>query len=225
MMARNILPIIFLTLSALAFTSCTQSGDELIAGDNTQASNTKDPNVVYDTRFPFPVWTDEFGEMHFDIDIDNCDAPTHNELMANIVGKGLMLDKNYCYREIGNSTDGYTPTLDVLNFITVVGGDANPRFFIDSDTKATIFYMWKALPGTVPDEELDVLHHSIENIGFSYDGGKLNLHFLGKYKVIKTTPEELWLGYESEFMKNFIRYIVVAREEVELWHKLYTDPQ
>lgn len=195
-------------------------------GDGTIEESEK-PN--HDERFPFAVWTDEAGIVHFDVKLDeNGSYPAKDVVLRNLAGNGWELDKCYTYQYSGPVDNKYEYRLLEDDFIFgVVGGDASPKFFFTDEENAIHYYRWDGACTGQP--ELGE-HFATDNVPYSYDAksGVLDCNILGWYKVIVSTPTELWLGTGNDPSKEpyyyqFVRYVKASPETVAAWNEKYTD--
>lgn len=207
---------------------CTS--DEADTPDIPNGGEIEEPdNKTYDERFPFPVWTDEAGIMHFDVKLDDKGKyPAKDVVLRNLAGTGWELDKCYTYDWQGASSGPFRYIFHEDNYIYgLVGGDASPKFFFADEENAIHYYRWDGACTGQP--ELGE-HFATDNVPYSYDAksGVLDCNILGWYRVIVSTPTELWLGLGDDPSKEpyyyqFVRYVKASPEMVAAWNEKYTD--
>lgn len=217
------LSTLILAASVIFGTGC-QSEPEF-AATTGEGSRTEETKIEYDARFPFPVWTDESGEMHFEF--NEVKTPAANDLFANIVGKGWDIEKTYEY-SVKEAHAGYPRQIsfDEFNYYhCYVGNMAAPHYFIDSRDFGTIFSDITLIPGTVPDEQLGDRIKEIKQERFSYDEttGEVKFHLWSGFRVAWSTPTELWLySAGSNCDVTIFKIKAASAEEVAGWHMTYS---
>lgn len=182
-----------------------------------------------DERFPFAVWTDDAGIMHFDVKLDdNGTYPAKDVVLGNLAGSGWELDKCYTYLYYGPKNNKYEYHFVESDYIYhLVGGDASPKFFFTDDENAVEYYRWDG--DCIGEPELGE-HFATDNVAYGYDGksGVLDCSILRWYRVIVSTPTELWLGYghdpsKEPYYYQFVRYVKASPETVAAWNEKYTE--
>lgn len=217
------------TLLSILAAGC--ASEEILTPDTPTDDGSKAlPGATsYDERFPFAVWTDEAGIMHFDVMLDENGAyPAKEVVLSNLAGNGWELDKCYTYLYYGPENNKYEYRFVESDYIYhLVGGDASPKFFFTDKENAVHYYRWDG--DCTGQPELGE-HFATDNVPYSYDAksGVLDCSILGWYKVIVSTPTELWLGTghdpsKEPYYYQFVRYVKASPETVAAWNEKYTD--
>lgn len=205
------------------FWACNESEPELVA-DVDEGSRTEETTIEYDSRFPFPVWTDESGDMHFEF--DEVKPPTADELFGNLVGKGWDIDIAYHYF-VQDAFAGYprqTGFNEYNYYWGWVGNADTPHYFIDSTESGVLFHIVTPVPGTVPEEELGIRFPEIlrEPLEYNETTGVLNFNYWSGFRVALSTPSELWIY--KEICSDVIIYKIkaVSEDDVARWYESYS---
>lgn len=202
--------------------ACSQSEPAIPVADD-EGSRTETDNRDYDARFPVPVWTDDEGVMHLDMDLNNYEAPAKDKLMANLCGHGWELGKFYKFEVYSDSTFKFHEA----DAVSIWGGDAHLRYFVDDNsyTLYSVHFIDDASGELVPEEE----SRKSENGVFSYNEktGVLDLHVLKYWRVVGITENELWLagkgnvsGVDIESF-SLVKMVRVSDEQVAEWNATF----
>lgn len=218
--------LITLFAAAALLGACSESEPELVA-DMDEGSRTEEATIEYDSRFPFPVWTDESGDMHFEF--DEVKPPTSDELFANLVGKGWDISMAYDYT-VNQAHAGYPGSTSFNEYDNMyygwVSNSTTPHYFIDSRESGTIFHEIIPIPGLVPEEELGTRIMEIRSEKISYDEttGELNFHCWSGFRVALSTPSELWIYWNSDIIEDVTIYKIkaVSDADVAAWREYYS---
>lgn len=219
-------PTYLASLIGLALISCSQGEPVHPEGDIAEDSRTETTEHDYDARFPVPAWTDIDGRMHFDIDLDEYEFPKNNKVIANIAGKGWKIEVSYRYDidDFGIIVFKDDDELDVL------GCDRNPYFYVHDSQSASIYTHWTLTPDIEEDDyEERNRRYSINTEHYTYDEntGRLHLHFLDWWQVIKSAENEMWLASVTKReggevrRAEFIKLVVATPDEVAEWNRTY----
>lgn len=207
---------------AIALSGCSQS-EPAMPEKEGDGSRTEIDNRDYDTRFPVPVWTDDEGVMHLDMDLNDYEAPTKDKLMANLCGHGWELGKFYKFDAFSDGTFRYYES-DAIG--DVAGCDPHLRYFIE-DNSYTCYYIqtMDADGNIVPEED----SHKSDTEAFNYNEttGVLDLHVLIYWRVVSITENELWLagkgdvsGVDIEWF-GLVKMVRVSDEQVAKWNATF----
>ena len=207
---------------AIVLSACSQ-GEPAMPDEGADGSRTELDNRDYDARFPVPVWTDEEGIMHLDMDLDNYEAPAKDKLLANLCGHGWGLGKFYKFEVSSDRTFEFYEADAVYD---ILGGDAHFRYFV-GDNSYTHYYVHDidACGNIVPEEDI----HRLEHGTYSYDEstGVLDLHVLKFWHVVSTTENELWLANKcketvTQLEKiSIVKMVRVSDEQVAEWNATF----
>lgn len=232
MYAKSTLSAIISVILIILAGACTDNNTEFIKDSDDSGSEAPEETVAYDKRFPFPVWTDDTGLMHFEISFgDDGVYPSEEIVLGHIAGKGWEIDK--CYTYDAHNTHAPNKGVYALNEYNaipyIVGGDTAPRFFFKDKTSAVTYFRWWYIPdenGNLKDTDS---HYSKKKQQYTYDArtGILDCDIMAWFHVIKSTDNELWLGRgenEEPYEYCFVRYVKVAPETIEDWNIKYSEP-
>lgn len=215
---------------SIILSSCTDNDSDTLKNDDDSGSKGNTETENYDSRFPFPVWTDDEGIMHFDIKLDDTGIyPREDVVMRNLTGNGWELDKCYYYGVQESTASGKrTYQLEENDFLYIAGGDVAPRFFFNDKTTVTIYERWCNIPDKDGNLKDDELHYSRTSATYTYTEttGVLDTHVLAHFKVIRSTGSELWLGYGKDkepYLYEFVHYVRVTPETVAAWDEKYNE--
>lgn len=231
MYIKSTTPIIIITMLIILVGGCTDNDTETLKGADDSGSKSTES---YDSRFPFKVWTDKGGIMHFDVNFgEGASYPSEDVVLGNLAGNGWEVDKCYTYDVKTTLAPGkWTYALNEYDgaIMYVTGGDMSPRFFFKDKTSAVEYFKWWYLPGENGDLQDTDTHYSQKDLKYSYDAktGTLNCSILGWFHVIESTDNELWLGRgenKEPYEYNFVRLVKATPETVAEWEKKYIEPE